>query len=147
MADVFIPLAENFWVSGQIAAKDIAAARELGVTLIVNNRPDGEAPGQPTGEEIRAAASAAGLSYLAIPIGAAGVSDRDLDALDAALKAHPQGVLAFCRTGTRSTIVWALAKARAGMPADEIIRQAAEAGYNLAGVAPRLKALSAAAAR
>lgn len=147
MNDSFVPLEEGFWAAPQITPDDIAAAKALGVTLIINNRPDGEAIGQPRGEEIEAAAKAAGLSYVAIPVGPAGVGDRQLDAFDAAVADNHGGVLAFCRTGTRSTTVWALAKARAGAPAEEIIREAADAGYNLAGIAPRLEALSKAADR
>lgn len=142
VSEKFITLADGFLVTGQIEPGDIAAAKALGVTLIVNNRPDGEAPGQPKGEDIARAARAAGLAYVAIPVGAAGVGEAQLDAFDAALAGHSGAVLAFCRTGTRSTTVWALAQARAGAPAAEIIRQAAAAGYNLSGLAPRLEALS-----
>lgn len=142
VSEKFVSLADGFLVSGQIAPEDIAAAKALGVTLIINNRPDGEALGQPKGADIARAAKAAGLSYVAIPVGAAGIGDRQLDEFDAALAANGGGVLAFCRTGTRSTMVWALAGARAGAPVDEIVRKAADAGYDLRNIAPRLKAMS-----
>lgn len=147
LSDKFISLADGFLVSGQIAPEDIAAAKALGVTLIVNNRPDGEALGQPKGADIERAAKAAGLSYIAIPVGASGIGDRQLDDFDAALAANSGGVLAFCRTGTRSTMVWALASARASAPVEEIVRKAADAGYDLRNIAPRLQALSEAAGR
>lgn len=129
----FIPLAPNFWVSPQIEATDLAAAKALGVTLVINNRPDGEEPGQPRGADIEAAAAALGISYVAIPVGPMGVSRDHLDDFDSAVGANKGGVLAFCRSGTRSTILRALAEARNGRAVDEIIGEAAEAGYNLAG--------------
>lgn len=145
--DRFITLTDGFLVAGQLRPEDIDAAKALGVTLIINNRPDGEALGQPKGEEIEKAAKAAGLSYVAIPVGPMGVGDRHLDALDAALADNAGGALAFCRTGMRSAMVWALARARAGDLPDEIIREAAGAGYDISRLAPRLQALSGAARR
>ncbi len=133
MSDDFIPLAENFWVSPQISAADLATAKAKGVTLVINNRPDGEEPGQPRGAEIEAAAKALGLAYVAIPVGPMGVSAQHLDAFDTAMKANKGGVLAFCRSGTRSTVVRAMSEARKGRAVDDIISEAAEAGYNIAG--------------
>lgn len=133
MSDEFIPLAENFLVSPQIAVEDLKAAKAAGVTLVINNRPDGEEPGQPKGAEIEAAAKALGLAYVAIPVGPMGVSGSHLDAFDTAMKANTGGVLAFCRSGTRSTIVRAMSEARRGRAVDDIISEAAEAGYNIAG--------------
>lgn len=141
MTDNFIPLAPTFWVSPQIAADDLAAAKALGVTLVINNRPDGEEFGQPNGAEIETAAKALGLTYVSIPVGPMGVSAADLDAFDAALAANKGGVLAFCRSGTRSTIVRALSEARGGRPVEEIIGEAAEAGYNIAGQRRTLEAM------
>ncbi len=136
----FIQLADQFWVSPQIAADDLAAAKALGVTLVINNRPDGEEPGQPKGADIGSAARALGLSYVSIPVGPMGVSPADIDAFDTARAANKGGVLAYCRSGTRSTIVRALSEARAGRPVDDIISEAAEAGYNIAGQRRALEA-------
>lgn len=133
MSEGFIPLAENFWVSPQIEVADLESAKARGVTLVINNRPDGEEPGQPRGAEIEAAAKALGLSYVAIPVGPMGVSVEHLDAFDKAVAANKGGVLAYCRSGTRSTIVRALSEARKGRAPDDIISEAAEAGYNIAG--------------
>lgn len=145
MPDAFIPLAPNFWVSPQIDAGDLAAARALGVTLVINNRPDGEEFGQPTGAGIEAAAKAQGLAYVAIPVGPAGVAPADLDAFDRAVAANNGGVLAFCRSGTRSTIVRALSEARRGRPVEDIIAEAMEAGYTIAGQRRALEAAGAGA--
>ena len=140
MSEDFTPLADGFYVSPQITAEDVAAAKAAGVTLIINNRPDDEEPGQPSGASIKAAAEAAGIAYVAIPVGPAGVSPADLDAFDAAVGATEGAVLGYCRSGTRSTIVRALARARAGEDVDALIREAAEAGYNIAGQRPMLEA-------
>ena len=140
----FRELAPRFWVSPQIGAEDLAAAKARGVTLIINNRPDGEEVAQPRGADIEAEARALGLSYVAIPVGPMGVSPEHLDAFDKAVEANKGGVLAYCRSGTRSTIVRALSEARRGRPVDDIIGEAAEAGYNLAG---QRRALEAAASK
>src|SRR3546814_19081622 len=65
---VFKALDEKTLVAGQIAPADLAAAKALGVTTVINNRPDGEAPDKPRGSEIAEAAQAAGLGCVAIPV-------------------------------------------------------------------------------
>jgi uncharacterized protein (TIGR01244 family) len=97
----------------QLHASDMAAAAARGVTLIVNNRPDGEEPGQPAGAEIEAAARAAGLDYTHIPIRGEFSADK-VAALGAALAGAEGLALLFCRSGTRSTYLWALARGRQG---------------------------------
>jgi uncharacterized protein (TIGR01244 family) len=115
----------------QIRPEDIAGAAAEGVRTIINNRPDGEEPGQPAGAEIEAAARAAGLAYRHIPV-AGGFSEAQVAAMAEALEAGP--ALAFCRSGTRSTYLWALARARQGVAAENLVRAAAEAGYDLGPV-------------
>lgn len=137
------PIAESFFVSPQIGPADIAEAKALGVRLIINNRPDGEELGQPKGAEIEAAARAAGISYVAIPVRGMGIGPAELDAFDKAVAENGGPVLAFCRSGTRSTVLRAYARARAGDPVDDIIREAAEAGYNIGGQKSALIALGA----
>ena len=142
MAGKFIELAEGFLVAPQIAPDDVAAAAARGVRLIISNRPDGEEPGQPKNADIAAAAEAAGVAFVSIPVGGAGVGEDHLDRFDAALAEIDGPVLAYCRTGTRSTVLRALARARAGADAGDIMSEAAAAGYNLSNIAPRLEALS-----
>lgn len=117
----------------QIAPGDIPALAAAGVTLIVNNRPDGEEAGQPSTAEIETAASAAGLDYRHIPV-AGGFNLDDVLAMAEALETAEGQVLVFCRSGTRSTFLWALASAERGVPADELAERAAEAGYDLAPI-------------
>ena len=112
-------LDDKVLVSGQIHPDEIAALVGEGITMLVNNRPDGEEPGQPLGVEIEEAARAAGLDYRAIPI-IRGIGPADAEAMQEALKSADGKLLAFCRTGTRSSLAWALAKNDEGMPREEI---------------------------
>lgn len=128
---MFKHLDERIRVAGQIAPDDVARAAAEGVVMIINNRPDDEQPGQPGGAEIAAAAAAAGLAYRAIPVTHAGFSSNQVDAMQAALADADGPVLAFCRSGTRSTLLWALAEARSGADADQLAGKAAAAGYDL----------------
>lgn len=135
---MFRKLDDTISVAGQIEPADIVEAARQGFTFIINNRPDGEAPGQPSGAEMKAAADAAGLGYAAIPITHAGFSEEQVAAMGQALAAAPGPVLAFCRSGTRSTLIWALARARAGDPPAELSAKAAAAGYDLSPIRPLL---------
>ena len=127
------PLDEKTLVAGQIAPHDVAALAAAAVTMVVNNRPDGEEPGQPLGAEIEAAARSAGLEYRSIPV-AGGISALQIEAMAQALEATEGKMLAFCRSGTRSAYLWALARTRRGAPTDEIAASAAAAGYDLAPI-------------
>ena len=124
-------------VSGQILPEDVATLKSLGFTAIVNNRPDGESPDQPAGAEIEAAAKAAGLAYHAIPLGREGVNAELVDKTKAVIEGSDGPVFCFCRSGTRSTTLWALSQA-GEMDASEIISQAAEAGYDMSHLAGHL---------
>jgi uncharacterized protein (TIGR01244 family) len=124
-------------VSGQISPEDVASLKSLGFTAIVNNRPDGESPDQPAGAEIEAAAKAAGLAYYAIPLGREGVSPALVEKTKAVIEGSDGPVFCFCRSGTRSTTLWALSQA-GEMDASEIISQAAEAGYDMSHLAGQL---------
>jgi uncharacterized protein (TIGR01244 family) len=138
----FILLADDFLVSPQIGPTDIAAAKDLGVVLIINNRPDGEEAGQPSGGDVEAAARAAGVEYITIPISGMNIHPGHLDAFDEAVASAKGRILAYCRSGTRSTVLRAFARARAGEDIDAVIREAANAGYNIAGQRRTLEALA-----
>ncbi|ODS60590.1 MAG: TIGR01244 family protein [Erythrobacter sp. SCN 68-10] len=139
----FRRLSATMLASPQITAEDVAAAKAAGVTLIVNNRPDGEDPFAPQGAEIAEAAAAAGLAYTAIPIGHAGFSEPQVDAMIAAFEEAQGPVLAYCRSGTRSTLLWALAQAKLGASPDAIAEAAAQAGYDIGPVRPMVDMLAA----
>ncbi|WP_298090524.1 TIGR01244 family sulfur transferase [uncultured Sphingomonas sp.] len=135
-------LNESVAVAPQIAPEDVAAIKAAGYVAIVNNRPDGEQPGQPTGDAIRAAAEDHGLAYTAIPVGQGGFSHEMVDEMAAALVAADGPVLAYCRSGTRSCNLWALAAAKAGRNPELLVRQAEDAGYDLSGLKPTLDMLA-----
>jgi uncharacterized protein (TIGR01244 family) len=141
---MLIALTEKLFVSPQISVETVMAAAERGVSLIVNNRPEGESPDQTPGESIEAAACAAGMTYAAIPVTHAGFAPWQLDALDEALANNGEGkALLYCRSGTRSTLLWALARARAGDDLETIAATAAAAGYDVTPIRQIMEALAA----
>ncbi len=133
---------ETVSVAPQITPEQVAALADDGYVMVINNRPDGEEPGQPSGDAIRAAAEAAGLKYAAIPVTHAGFSHPQLDAMAQALVGAEGRVLAYCRSGTRSCNLWALAAAKAGRNPDLLVAQAEGAGYDLSAIRPLLDTLS-----
>ena len=131
---MFRKIDDSISVAGQVSPEDIAAAAAQGFAMIINNRPDDEQPGQPSSADLEAAAAAAGLAYRAIPITHAGFSEPQVAAMRAALADATGPVLAFCRSGTRSTFVWALARAADGADADTLAAKAAGAGYDISPI-------------
>lgn len=130
----FRKVTDAFSVAPQIAPADLAAAAAQGFTLVINNRPDGEAPDQPAGAQMEAAARAAGLDYVHIPVRGGPTSDQ-VEAVQAAISEAKGPVLAFCRSGTRSIVTWSLGQASSGAKGrDELVRLGADAGYDLSGV-------------
>ena len=131
---MFRTLDEKVSVFGQITPEDVAMAGTGGFAMIINNRPDGEQDGQPAGAAIEAAARAAGIAYRAIPVDHSGFDEGQVEAMAAALGAAEGPVLAFCRSGTRSTFLWALASARLGEDGDVLVAKASNAGYDIAAI-------------
>ncbi len=132
---MFRQIDEHTLVSGQIAPEQVDELKRHGVTMIVNNRPDDEDQGQPPSAAIEDAARAAGIDYRHIPI-ARGMGPSDVEAMGEAMRECGEGkMLAFCRSGTRSTYAWAIARSRDGAPTEEIERCAANAGVDLGPVA------------
>jgi len=141
---MFRKLTNSMLVSPQITVADVAEAKAQGVSFILNNRPEGESPDQTPGEEIEAAAKAAGIGYLAVAVNHSGFAPWQLDGMDAALEQSQDGkLLAYCRSGTRSTLLWALARARAGDHPAGLSEQAEAAGYDLSPVRQIMDALAA----
>ena len=139
---MFRTLTDRILVSPQISVEQVAEAKAQGVTMIVNNRPDDEEPGQVNGAEIEAAALKAGIDYVAVPVAHGGFAPWQLDGMAQALDQADQGkILAYCRSGTRSTLLWALTRARAGDHPDVLAAQAAAAGYDISPVRPIMDAL------
>src|SRR5690349_6774933 len=115
-------------VSGQIAAEEVAGLAAQGVTVIVNNRPDGEEEGQPLAAHIEQAAAKAGIAYRYVPI-FRGIGPGDVEAMQEALGQAKDGkLLAFCRSGTRSAFACALAHREQGASTEEIHQRLTQAG-------------------
>lgn len=140
---MFRTLTDDVLVAPQIDTDAVAEAARLGVRLIINNRPEGESPDQIPGEIIEEAARAAGLGYVAIPVTHSGFSQPQVEAMAKALDSADGPVLAYCRSGTRSTLLWSLAEASGGADPDELTAIAAGAGYDLTPVRPLLDMLKA----
>ena len=135
------PLDEALSASPQIAPEDLPAIAAQGFRSVISNRPDGEEPGQPSAEALRQAAEAAGLAFAHVPVVGGAISDQDVADFREALADLPQPVFGFCRTGTRTTTLWALAHA-SDTDAKDLISTAKTAGYDLSGLLPRLEGAS-----
>jgi uncharacterized protein (TIGR01244 family) len=142
---MFRKVTEKFYASPQIEAGDIGEAAQLGVRLVINNRPEGESDDQTSGPEIEAAARAAGMDYVAIPVNHAGFSETQVSAMAEALARSEGPVLAYCRSGTRSTLLWALAEASRGSNPQKLAANAAGAGYDVSPVRAMIDMLAAGA--
>ena len=121
----------DFAVAPQLDPADLAGLAAEGFRLLINNRPDGEVPDQPSSTAMAAAARAAGMDYLHIPV-SGGAGPGQSEAMQAAVAGADGPVLAFCRSGTRSITIWAQGQAQGGSrPRDELIRLGRAAGYDL----------------
>ena len=137
-----ITLAPGFEVTGKLDRADLEALAGAGARTIVNNRPDGEDPGQLDAVEARRIAEALGVQYHHIPITAQSLSRADVDAFAAVLRAAPAPIVAHCRTGTRSALLWGLTRLREGADPLALIAAAARNGIDIAGlpaIAARLR--------
>lgn len=132
----FHRVTDQISVSPQISVADVDEAASQGFRLIINNRPDGEEPSQPSGHQIEAAAAAAGVAYVHIPV--RGGPTREQVETQRQVIANSDGpALAFCRSGTRSITTWAIGEAMSGARTrDELVQLGRAAGYDLSGVLP-----------
>ena len=126
-------LDEATYVAGQIRPDQLEAIKAAGIVMIVNNRPDGEEPGQPIASTIEAAAREAGLGYRFIPV-ASGLSAGQVNEMVSAVEEAGGPILAFCKSGTRSAFLWGLARAQMGEPVEALIAKGARAGYDLRSI-------------
>lgn len=128
-------------VSPQILPEDLPALAEQGFRVVINNRPDAEVDDTENGAAMQAAAEAAGMGYRAIPFVPGQITQEMVDAQAEAL-ALPGRKLAYCRSGNRSTVLWALTRA-GEEPTESLLNTAAEAGYDLSGIRSMIDALAA----
>lgn len=136
-------VAPGFAVAAQLTKADVAELAQRGYRTIVNNRPDDEEPGQPTAAEIRAEAERLGMSYIHIPVTTGTITAEDVAAVTRAVQESPQPVVAHCRSGTRSYLLWAAGQALdGGGDPSALVAEAARRGYDLAslpGLVERLR--------
>jgi sulfide:quinone oxidoreductase len=128
------PLAPGLSAAGKLDRSDIEALADTGVRTIVNNRPDDEDPGQLPAAEARRIAQSHGIAYHHIPVTAASLSRADVDAFAAVLASAPQPIVIHCRSGTRSTLLWALTRLREGADPAGLIAEAARHGIDIAAL-------------
>ena len=134
MAPQLVSLTPGLSVTGRLDRPDIEALAHVGVRTIINNRPDGEDPGQLPAAEARHLAEALGIAYYHIPITAATLSRADVDTFAATLRDGPTPVVAHCRSGTRSTLLWALSRMREGADPFALVAEAARHGIDIASL-------------
>lgn len=132
-------LTSELSVTAQLSVQDVTKAAALGFKGLINNRPDGESCCQPKSAELEAEASTQGLDYQHIPVVGGKISDDDIAAFTQALEHMTGPVLAFCRSGKRSTVLWALSQAQT-VDATHLIDTAKRAGYTISDLKTRLEA-------
>lgn len=132
----------RFFAAPQISPEDMPQIAAAGFKLVLCNRPDGEVPPSHQADAMQAAAHASGLEFRCRPLTHQTMTPQVIAENKAIIDACDGRVLAYCASGTRTTIAWALGSA-AEMPTDEIISAAAQGGYDLAGLRPMLDAAKA----
>ena len=130
-------LTNELAVAGQVSPSDIPGLAKQGIRAIICNRPDGESPDQPTFAEMEKAAAANGIKIVYQPVVPTAINDADAETFGKLLDELPKPVLVYCRSGMRSTALWALSQAGT-LPAEDIVQAAAMAGYDLKPFLPRL---------
>ncbi|MGR3550983.1 TIGR01244 family sulfur transferase [Pseudooceanicola sp.] len=129
----------RYSVSPQIAPEDLPVLRDQGFTTVICNRPDEENPAELQSDRMADAAKAAGLAFVVLPLTHQTMTPENIQRQNDVVNASVGPVLAYCASGTRCTVIWSLARAAEGVPADDILQTAAEAGYDLSGLRPRLE--------
>jgi sulfide:quinone oxidoreductase len=122
---------QDFAVAPQVTPSDIADLAKEGVKTLINNRPDGEEPGQLSSGDARAQAEKLGLQYIYLPVRTDTITAADVDAFARALKSSPKPILAHCRSGTRCYLLWAATQAAQGKDVNQLVMRAAGDGYDL----------------
>jgi uncharacterized protein (TIGR01244 family) len=134
-------LTPDYAVSPQIELGDLPAIKAAGYVLVIDNRPDGEIPPQLHADAMRQAAEAVGLGFVANPVIGGALTMDNVTAQRAAIAQAKGPVLAYCASGNRSSIVWALAHAK-DRPVDELVGLPARFGYQLDHLRPQIEALA-----
>ena len=129
----------RYSVTPQIAPEDVGAIKAAGFTKVICNRPDAENPPELQAAAMEQAVKAEGLDFVSIPLTHQTMTPDNIALQEEAVASAEGPVLAYCASGTRCTVIWSLARAAEGMSADEILKTASDAGYDLSGLRPRLE--------
>ncbi len=135
-------LTPRYSVSPQIAPDDVAAIKAAGFAKVICNRPDEEVPPSHQSQTVRTAIEAAGLAFEVLPLTHQTMTPDNIARQKEMIASAGGPVLAYCASGTRSSIIWALGQA-GELPVDQILATTTRAGYALDGLRPTLDALSA----
>lgn len=135
-------LTPTYAVSPQITPEDLPAIKAAGDVTVIDNRPDHEIPAPLHTDAMRAAVEAAGMAFVANPVIGGAITEQNVAAQRAAIAASTGPVFAYCASGNRSSVVWALAHAGTA-PAEDLIGTAARFGYDLEWLRPSLSAAEA----
>lgn len=129
------PITDRLSVTAQPSSANIASFAQLGYRTIINNRPDGEETGQLSAAEAKAEAERAHMAYVHLPVKSGAITRSDVEAFQRALRENPRPVVAHCKTGARSYLLWGAAEAMSGeRNAADVVTQAAAAGYDLSSL-------------
>lgn len=135
------PLSETLSVSPQIEPGDLGEIKAAGFTTILCNRPDAEVPPDAQADAVRKAAEAHGLRFVMNPLSHGSLTMEHITTQGRALEESEGPVFAYCASGNRSAILWALSQA-GNVPTDDLIEAGARAGYNLEVVRPQIEQLA-----
>ncbi|CUH82648.1 TIGR01244 family sulfur transferase [Tropicibacter naphthalenivorans] len=134
-------ITDKYFVSPQISPEDAATLHEAGFRLVICNRPDGENPPELWAEAIGAAVTDAGMEFAVLPLTHQTMNAENILRQSELVAAADGPVLAYCASGTRCSVIWALGNA-AKLGADAVLEATAEAGYDLSGLRPTLETLA-----
>ncbi|MWB77931.1 TIGR01244 family phosphatase [Pseudooceanicola sp. 216_PA32_1] len=131
----------RYSVTPQITPEDVAAIKAAGFVRVICNRPDEENPAELQAGAIREVVEAAGLDFVVLPLTHQTMTPENIALQKSAAGDADGPVLAYCASGTRCSVIWALGQATDGKSSDEILAATAKAGYDLGQLRPRLDAL------
>lgn len=135
-------LSDRYAVSPQITPEDLPAAKAAGFARVICNRPDAENPPELQADVMAQAAAAAGLAFEVLPITHASMTPDTVTRQRDLIEGAEGPVLAYCASGTRCTVIWALGEVAAGRAPQDVIGDAGRAGYDLSNLAPTLQAIA-----
>lgn len=136
-----LKLSENLYVAPQLTEQDALQAAQLGIKTVICNRPEGEETAQPTLDQVRQWLAAQGIRQVAhLPVVASHIHAADVAAFQNLLQHAQTPILAYCRTGTRSSLLWAYHQVQNGMSVADVKTAARHAGVDLTAFEARLQA-------